>query len=92
MGVREDALDNMAFEEREYRCRSIEEAEVHITSLTNNQRAQEARIRYMEDLFDTFFDSPIWKRTLFWWVGWPMDRITNRPNERWWRRLRMRFW
>lgn len=86
MGVREDALLDQDYEEQRYQCFSIEEAGAHINSLTNNVRQLQARVRYMEDLFDTYFDTPLWKRLLFVIDGWPMDGITNRPNKRPWRR------
>lgn len=46
----------------------------------------ERRIHYMEEMMDTYLDSPIWKRIWFWIDGWPADRIASQPKKRWWRR------
>lgn len=44
----------------------------------------ERRIRYQEDLIDTYLHSPVWKRIWFWAMGWPADEIASQP-KRWWR-------
>jgi hypothetical protein len=53
--------------------------QANVDELTN-------RCRYLEELIDTFFDSPLWKRLLFMVDGWPADRIAGRPADRPWRR------
>lgn len=84
--VAADALRDQAYTPRACQVKSLEEAEVHVTSLTNRVDMLEKRVRYMEDLFDTYFDTPLWKRLLFVIDGWPMGGITNRPSQRPWRR------
>jgi hypothetical protein len=69
---------------------SLAEAEAHVASLTNRVDQLEKRVRYHEDLFNTFFDTPLWKRIVFVVDGWPTTRITQegprwRPWRRWWR-------
>lgn len=84
-----DALRDQPYTPFTCQVASLEEAEVHITSLTNRVDMLEKRMRYLEDLFDSWFDSPLWKRLVFIVDGWPMDRISNRPRpgrpwRRWW--------
>jgi hypothetical protein len=59
-------------------------------SLDEGERAfidsLERRIHNLEELVDTYLDSPVWKRVWFWGMGWPTDRIVARPAYRWWRR------
>jgi hypothetical protein len=57
-----------------------------IDSLKVNVEQLQRRCRYLEELIDTFFDSPLWRRLLFVVDGWPADRIASRPADRPWRK------
>jgi hypothetical protein len=48
-------------------------------------RDLERRLRDVEDLWDTFLHTPLWKRILFAIDGWPTDRL-GPPRDRPWRR------
>ena len=88
--VRSDALVDQGWSgDRAYQVRSLDEAAQHVTSLTNRVDRLEKEVRYMADLFDTYFDTPLWKRILFVIDGWPMGGIIGhgpawRPWRRWW--------
>jgi hypothetical protein len=70
----------------EIRVRSIEEAELHVQSLT-------IRVTQLEDLigdhvrrWDTL-QTPWWKRVWFWINGWPWYNLNaGRPHHRPWHR------
>lgn len=69
------------------RVRSIEEAELHVQSLTIRVQELERKVSDMDQRFDTL-QSPLWKRLLFRLDGWPGQTNLNaaRPAWRPWRR------
>lgn len=64
--------------------RSLEEAEVHVTSLTVRVEELERRLGDHDKRFNTL-QTPLWKRLLFRLDGWPgqcnlnADRRRSRP-------------
>lgn len=71
------------------RVRSLEEAQLHIDSLTVRVTELERSNRDLTQRFDTL-QTPLWKRALFRLDGWPGIRDLNatgprsRPWRRWW--------
>lgn len=68
--------------------RSLEEAQVHIDSLTTRIGELERVMRDHDQRFDTL-QTPIWKRVIFWLDGWPWNDLNAekpkwRPWRRWW--------
>lgn len=64
---------------------SLEEAEVHVRSLTQRVGELERRVRALEELEDTMA-TPLYKRLIFALDGWPWWRVVARPQWRPWRR------
>lgn len=62
------------------RARSIEEAEVHIQSLTVRLGELERLLRLHDDEIEMVFRTPYWKRLLFRLDGWPLHRVI-RPDQ-----------
>lgn len=60
--------------------RSIEEAEVHVRSLTVRVEELEREVRDHAQRFDTLQTS-LWKRLLFRLDGWPGIRDLNAPHR-----------
>jgi len=46
----------------------------------------EARLNDLEEKVNTFVETPLWKRLVFWLNGWPMNRLVDRPRWRPWHR------
>ncbi len=69
--------------------RSLEEAELHIASLTIRVQELERLVSDHYQRFDTL-QTPLWKRILFRIDGWPGQKNLNasapkwRPWRRWW--------
>lgn len=57
-----------------------------VISLQTRKQELERRIREHEDIFDTFIETPLWKRILFRIDGWPARRLVDKPKWRPWRR------
>jgi hypothetical protein len=66
--------------------KSLEEAAIHITSLSVRLEETERRLRVAEKWIDTFLATPRWKRILFRIDGWSGHRLVDRPSWRPWRR------
>jgi hypothetical protein len=72
------------------RARSLDEVEVHLTSLTARVMELERIVSDHAQRFDTL-QSPLWKRVMFRIDGWAGQRDLNadapawRPWRRWWR-------
>lgn len=60
--------------------RSIEEAEVHVRSLTVRVEELEREVRDHAQRFDTL-QTPLWKRVLFRLDGWPGQCDLNAPER-----------
>lgn len=67
------------------RVRSIEEAEVHIASLTVRISALEDLVRDHAQRFDTL-QTPWWKRVVFKINGWPWYDLNGTQRRRPWHR------
>lgn len=69
------------------RVRSIEEAELHVQSLTIRVQELERKVSDMDQRWDTL-QTRLWKRLLFRLDGWPgqNDLNADRPAWRPWRR------
>jgi len=59
--------------------------DAEIDSLWVNMRDLRGRVRHLEELEDTM-DTPILRKIVFALDGWPLFRITDRPQWRPWRR------
>jgi hypothetical protein len=70
----------------EPQVKSLEEAEVHIRSLTARVQELERVVRAEQDFRDTFVNTPTWKRWLFILDGWSGHKIVEKPRWRPWRR------
>jgi len=72
---------------QEVRVRSLDEAEVHVRSLTVRLDGLERASSDLVQRFDTL-QTPLWKRILFRLDGWPGQNDLNaeRPAWRPWRR------
>lgn len=66
--------------------RTIEEAEQHIDSLTVRVEELERLVHDLYEWVDTKWQTPWWKRVLFWIDGWPNTAIVSAPAHRPWRR------
>jgi hypothetical protein len=70
--------------------RSLEEAQIHIASLTARIEELERKVSDHEQRFDTL-QTRVWKRAWFRINGWPGQNDLNaerprvRPWHRWWR-------
>lgn len=67
------------------RVRSIEEAEVHILSLTARLSTLERMVIDHNQRFDTL-QTPFWKRLWFWIDGWPWHDLNGVQKTRPWHR------
>ena len=64
------------------RVRSIEEAELHVQSLTLRVQELERKVSDMEQRFDTL-QTPLWKRVYFRVQGWPGQNNLNAEKPAW---------
>lgn len=64
------------------RVNSLEEAKVHIQSLTIRIGQLERTVSDMDQRFDTL-QTPLWKRIWFRIDGWPGQRNLNAENRGW---------
>ena len=69
------------------RVRSIEEAELHIASLTVRVEQLEIAVSDHAQRFDTL-QTPWWKRVWFWIDGWPWYDLHGTQRRRPWHRTR----
>jgi len=67
------------------RARSIEEAELHIVSLTQRVDTLEKIVVDQSQRFDTL-QTPWWKRIWFWVDGWPWYDLNGVQRHRPWNR------
>jgi hypothetical protein len=66
--------------------RDLEEAAIHIASLSVRLAELERRLRIEEKVSDTFILTPWWKRLWFAVNGWSLYELQERPQWRPWRR------
>lgn len=57
-----------------------------IESLKTNMQLLQTRVRIEEKKTETFDETPWWKRLIFWFDGWPLYRLADKPRSRPWRR------
>lgn len=65
--------------------RDVDEAATHLTSHEVRLDEIERRLRIAEKKLDTGWETPLWKRLVFWLDGWPLHRLVMRPAWRPWR-------
>lgn len=62
---------------------SLEEARVHIASLSARLHTVEVGLRQLEKSVETLWTPP-WKKLWFWIDGWPLYEVTDRRRPRPW--------
>ena len=62
---------------------SLEEAAVHIASLTQRIKTLEKEVRQQAQMIDTLW-TPTWKKLWFWIDGWPLYRLADKRKPRPW--------
>lgn len=67
-------------------ARDHDSIDAEIESLWVNVRQLHHRVHREEEVTDTFIETPLWKRLLFWLDGWPSHHLAERPAWRPWRR------
>lgn len=64
---------------------TLDEAAVHIASLSARMRSLEVEHRRLSEAVDTLWTPP-WKKLWFWIDGWPLYRLADKRSPRPWHR------
>lgn len=69
----------------ELQVKSLDEAAVHLASLSARIRSLELQHHHLFEMVDTLWTPP-WKKLWFWVDGWPLYRVVEQRKRRPWHR------